>query len=130
MPRARTSLTLLAVALVAAAGAYALGSRRAATEATSVSQRAAIEATTAPQRAAATPTRAAPAGLDEAAFWRLIADTRTAAGNDTGRESDLLDARLRKLPAPQIASFERIRHTLDRRAYTWHLWGAAYVIED
>jgi Protein of unknown function (DUF4240) len=34
------------------------------------------------------------------------------------------------LPARQIAGFERIRRSLDRRIYTWDVWGAAYVIED
>ena len=34
------------------------------------------------------------------------------------------------LPADQIAEFGEIRHRLDEQAYTWNLWGAAYVIED
>jgi hypothetical protein len=63
-------------------------------------------------------------------FWRLVAETRAAAGNDTGRQSQLLEARLRQLPAQQIAGFERIRRSLDRGIYTWDVWGAAYVIED
>ena len=32
--------------------------------------------------------------MDEASFWRLIVDTRAAAGNDTGRQSKLLEERL------------------------------------
>ena len=68
--------------------------------------------------------------MDEAAFWQLIADTRAAAGNETDGQSDLLEQRLRHLPPQQIAQFERIRQRLDRRAYTYELWGAAYVIED
>jgi Protein of unknown function (DUF4240) len=121
MLRARASVALLAVAIVAL-GAYALGSRRAPTGATAPAtpQRT----VTAPQRTTATE------AMDEAAFWRLVADTRADADNDTGRQSELLEARLRRLPAHQIAAFERIRHALDRRAYTWEVWGAAYVIED
>jgi Protein of unknown function (DUF4240) len=74
----------------------------------------------------------APAGahFDETAFWRLIADTRREAGNDTGEQSSLLEERLSKLPPRAILAFARIRKELDRRAYTWSLWGAAYVIED
>ena len=68
--------------------------------------------------------------MDEASFWRLIVDTRAAAGNDTGRQSELLEERLSRLPAKQIAEFQRIRHGLDQQAYTWDVWGAAYVIED
>jgi hypothetical protein len=71
-----------------------------------------------------------PAHMDEAAFWQLIEDTRQAAGNDTGRQSSLLEDRLRRLPAPTIVDFQRIRHRLDDQAYTWDLWAAAYVIED
>jgi Protein of unknown function (DUF4240) len=94
-------------------------------------------AETAPSGApASAPAPAAPqapadsARLHDAAFWQLIAETRTAAENDSGRQSDLLEQRLRRLPAGQIADFERIRQGLDRQAYTYDLWGAAYVIED
>jgi hypothetical protein len=77
-------------------------------------------------------TAADPAGaqLGEAAFWQLIADTRRAAGNDSGEQSSLLEERLSKLSPHAIVEFARIRNQLDRRAYTWRLWGAAYVIED
>jgi len=73
---------------------------------------------------------AAPAGMNAAAFWQLTADTRAEADNNTERQSELLEERLRRLPPEQIAEFERIRHGLDEQAYSWDLWGAAYVIED
>ncbi len=86
---------------------------------------------------ATTPVATAPAAapvatqaLDEAGFWQLIEETRSAAGNDTGRQSDLLKDRLTHLSPQAIVDFARIRHSLDRRAYTWNLWGAAYVIQD
>ena len=44
-----------------------------------------------------TATNSAPAALDEAQFWQLIAETRHDAGNDTGRQSDLLKDRLTQL---------------------------------
>jgi hypothetical protein len=121
MPRPRQSTALLAVAVAALAGAYGLGSRRAETGPTVAAR------TTASTAASVTPSAAV---MDETSFWRLVADTRTAAGNDTGRQSELLDERLRRLPAQQIAAFERIRRSLDRQAYTWEIWGAAYVVED
>jgi hypothetical protein len=71
-----------------------------------------------------------PAHAENARFWSLIDDTRDAAGNDTGRQSELLEERLSQLPPQQIVDFQRLRHRLDQRAYTWDLWGAAYVIED
>jgi hypothetical protein len=127
-------MALLAVTLAAAAGAYAVGSRRAPTGATASPESTAAPKTTsapkstaAPQSTAATPV---PGRMDETTFWRLVAETRAGAGNDTGRQTQLLEARLRQLPAQQIAGFERIRRSLDRRIYTWDVWGAAYVIED
>jgi hypothetical protein len=73
---------------------------------------------------------AGPTQPDDAAFWRLIAETRQAAGNDTGRQSELLKDRLTQLSPQAILEFARTRHRLDQRAYTWSLWGAASVIED
>jgi hypothetical protein len=75
-------------------------------------------------------TDAAPAGMDEAAFWQLIAETRTAAGNDTSGQSELLKERLTQVSPQAIVEFAQIRERLDERAYTYDLWGAASVIED
>jgi hypothetical protein len=113
---------LLAVAVVAL-GAYALG-MRSGEGPSSVQARTAVTTTPTPN---ATPGQAP---MDTATFWRLVADTRAAAGNDTARQSELLERRLSELAARQIVYFQRIRHRLDLRAYTWDLWGAAYVIED
>ena len=66
-------------------------------------------ASTTPTAAAAPEAADHPARMDDAAFWQLIADTRAAAGNDTDGQSDLLEQRLRRLPADQIAQFERVR---------------------
>jgi Protein of unknown function (DUF4240) len=66
----------------------------------------------------------------EPLFWRLIEQTRRAADNDTGRQSQLLKDRLTELSPGAILRFERTRRQLDRRAYTWAMLGAASVIED
>jgi hypothetical protein len=94
-----------------------------------------IATETAPVPAAAptlAPAQPAPetSSLDEATFWQLIEETRSAAGNDTGRQSELLKDRLTQLSPQAIVDFARIRAGLDRRAYTYDLWAAAYVIED
>jgi hypothetical protein len=70
------------------------------------------------------------AGAGAAGFWQLIADTRQAAGNDTGRQSELLEERLSQLPADQIVDFAQTRRALEERLYSWDAWGAAYVIDD
>jgi hypothetical protein len=63
-------------------------------------------------------------------FWQLVEETRSAAGNDTARQSELLKDRLTHLPPQQIVEFERIRHALDQGAYTYDLWAAANVIQE
>jgi hypothetical protein len=90
-------------------------------------------AESAPAQPAPQETRVAergPAQPADAGFWSLIAETRAAAGNDTGRQSELLKDRLTQLSPRAIVEFARTRHRLDQRAYTYGLWGAASVIED
>jgi hypothetical protein len=113
-------IALVATALVAA---YVLGSSR------DGAQERHVSGVPAGAESAAKPA-ATPAGMDEAAFWQLTSDTRAASDNDTGRQSELLEERLSQLPAQQIVDFGRIRHQLDQQAYSWEIWGAAYVIED
>jgi hypothetical protein len=72
----------------------------------------------------------APAQLGDAAFWQLIAATRGAAGKDTARQSELLQARLARLSPQATGEFARTRRRLDQAAYTWSVWGAALMIED
>jgi uncharacterized protein DUF4240 len=117
------AIALLALVVAAAAIAYTLGSRR--------GEESRADAPAAPVAARPDATTPAPrAAMDQPRFWGLVADSRTAADNDTGRQTELLEERLRRLKPAQIADFERIRHRLDQRAYTWDIWGAAYVIED
>jgi len=108
---------LIGVVVLAVAVAYRAGTER--------ESRVAIEASS-----PAEPAREASSASQPAGFWRLIGDTREAAGGDTGRQSELLEERLSRLPPNQIVDFERRRHRLDQRAYSWDLWGGAYVIED
>ena len=68
--------------------------------------------------------------MNGAAFWGLIESARADADNDTERQSELLEERLSKFPPRQIVRFQQIRRQMDERAYTWDIWGAAYVIDD
>ena len=119
--------SLFAVALVALTVGYALAARGGAgAEETSAPAALPSIPSLGGDRGSARPSRAM--GAPE--FWQLVADTRSEAGKDTGRQIDLLEERIRKLPQAQIVAFGRLRRRLDERAYTWDLWGAAYVIED
>jgi hypothetical protein len=123
--RRTANITLVALVAAALVAAYALGLSRDSEPERGPSGTPAAGIT--PDETQV-PTGAAE--KDQAGFWRLIATTRAAAGNDTGRQSELLEERLRELPPRQTADFGRIRHRLDQQAYTWELWGAAYVIDD
>jgi hypothetical protein len=123
--RRTTSIGTIALVAAALVAAYVLGSSRNGASEPRVG--GLPDASTEP---AGQPTAGKPAGMDDAAFWQLTADTRAESGNDTGRQSELLEERLSRLPGPQIVDFGRIRHELDQRAYSWDIWGAAYVIDD
>lgn len=123
--RRTTSIGTIALVAAALVAAYVLGSSRNGASEPRVG--GLPDASTEP---AGQPAAGKPAGMDDAAFWQLTADTRAESGNDTGRQSELLEERLSRLPGPQIVDFGRIRHELDQRAYSWDIWGAAYVIDD
>src|SRR5829696_4999364 len=128
-------ITAFLFLVVAATIAYTLGVRTAgppgAVSERSAEPQGAVDGRDAePPNAVATRTPAAAGHMNERAFWKLFSDTRTKSDDDTGRQAGLLEERLGRLPARDIADFQRIRHRLDKRAYTWDLWGAAYVIED
>ena len=121
----RLGPAVFVVALVAVLVAgYGLGSHRERS-----SPKAAAPAASAAPTASAEP-QAASAEPKAASFWQLNAEAREGAGTDTARQSELLEERLTALSGEQILDFEHTRHEIDRRAYTWDLWGAAYVIED
>ena len=115
MTRGTALLALVVVALVAG---YALGSGGDRSD----------PAPVAPGAPAATIEGSS--SMDEASFWQLTSETREEAGGDTGPQSELLEERLSELPGKDIVEYQRIRQSLDEQAYTWDLWGAAYVIED
>jgi hypothetical protein len=127
----RVSLAISVAALVLAVVVLAAGrgGRPAATSAPAPAPAAPAPAAAAPAPAPVAAAPAPPRPAD-AGFWRLMDETRSAAGNDTGRQSELLKDRLTHLSPQAIIAFARTRHRLDQRAYTWKMWGAAATIED
>jgi hypothetical protein len=122
----RASLVLSAAALAAVVLFVVAGRGGGSTAATA--PRPAVEQ--APAHGTPQVATAAPGASEDSTFWRLIDETRTAAGNDTARQSELLQERLTQLRPQAIVEFWKTRRRLDRQAYTWRLWGAATVIED
>lgn len=64
--------------------------------------------------------------MSEAEFWETV--RRSAEfESDPERQIEALAADLNRLPPDDVAAFERAFQREQARAYTWDLWGAAYV---
>src|SRR5262249_18997583 len=60
-------------------------------------------------------------------FWQII-ERAAKADHDPDAHMEALRAELRELPLDEIISFEVAFRRYLNEAYTWNLWGAAYVI--
>jgi hypothetical protein len=60
-------------------------------------------------------------------FWQIIARAAEAA-DDMDAHVEALRAALRELSLNEIVSFEAAFRRYLNEAYTWDLWGAAYVV--
>ena len=66
--------------------------------------------------------------MDETQFWKVIKRARSEAGGDPEATAELVQEQLAELPAPEIESFDAILSSKIAAAYTWKLWGAAYLM--
>jgi hypothetical protein len=66
--------------------------------------------------------------MDKATFWKLIDSSRKKAGGDPDEHVDILRERLQQLEPDEIVQFDKLFREHSARAYTWDLWGAAYLI--
>src|ERR1043165_2427664 len=64
--------------------------------------------------------------IDE--FWNIVERVHIASGGDMNRKCDLLEFELRRLPTAKVRAFGECLGDFFFRAYTWDLWGAAYLI--
>lgn len=62
-------------------------------------------------------------------FWKLIADVSKQSAGDMDAKVKALTARLEAMDATEVLAFSREFDAMMDRAYTWGLWGAAYVIQ-
>lgn len=65
--------------------------------------------------------------MAEERFWTLIATTTRFARNPE-RQLSALRARLEELPLEDLEAYEAAFAVMMGRAYSWDLWGAAYLI--
>jgi hypothetical protein len=66
--------------------------------------------------------------MEKAQFWNEIDASRRASDGDPEAQVDELRIRLGSLSADEIVEFDRIFSEYHERAYSWDLWGAAYII--
>jgi hypothetical protein len=65
--------------------------------------------------------------MEKAAFWEIIGDVKSVSSSSYERP-DALRAALVKLPPDEIQGFQEAYAAQIIAAYTWSLWGAAYVM--
>lgn len=65
--------------------------------------------------------------MDNAAFWGIIGGAKEASSNSYERP-DALRAALEKLSPAEVQGFQEAYIARVYHAYTWPLWGAAYVM--
>lgn len=68
--------------------------------------------------------------MDETEFWEIVDRTREAADGDPEEHAELLVERLAQLDPDSVLDFARHFESRYNRAYTWDLWGAAWVLLD
>ncbi|EKX63249.1 hypothetical protein STRIP9103_02417 [Streptomyces ipomoeae 91-03] len=68
--------------------------------------------------------------MDETEFWELVDTAREDAEGDPEEQADLLVERLGRLDPEAVLDFARHFESRYNRAYTWDLWGAAWVLLD
>ncbi len=66
--------------------------------------------------------------MDAAKFWQLIDTSRDDADCNPELHMRILQEMLAEVPEQEIVEFDRLFSELHGRAYTWDLWGAAYLI--
>jgi len=66
--------------------------------------------------------------MDESEFWSIVESSKAESDGGFEHRAETLVARLSALPPEKIIEFQRVFGSLQDRAYSWDLWGAAYVI--
>jgi|ERR1051326_4532234 hypothetical protein len=61
-------------------------------------------------------------------FWSILEKVHRKSGADVEKKFGLLEEELAKLSLAEVQSFDALFTDCLDRAYTWELWGAAYVI--
>jgi hypothetical protein len=66
--------------------------------------------------------------MDENRFWKTIQTTIDESYGNKEKQIDSLSKQLHQLTGKEIIEFNKIFETYVVKAYTWGLWGVAYII--
>lgn len=66
--------------------------------------------------------------MTNAEFWSIINFSRLRSGGSPERHAEILAEDLQNLDPDEIVAFDRLFSEYHLRAYSWDLWGAAYLI--
>lgn len=66
--------------------------------------------------------------MDELRFWEIVQSAHDQSGGDMDAKCELIGAAISKLSKYDAKEFQSIFNSVMDRAYSWPLWGAAYVI--
>ena len=66
--------------------------------------------------------------MDDAQFWKMIDESRKKSRGILEDQLDRLEASVKQLTPDEIVEFDQVYSKYMSQAYTWDLWGAAYVI--
>jgi len=66
--------------------------------------------------------------MDESQFWTIIQNSYDKAGGKYDAQMGTLASQLRKISLQDLILFDNRFRQLRGQAYTWPLWGAAYII--
>lgn len=62
-------------------------------------------------------------------FWEIVEKVHRNAKGDMDTKCQLLEAELEMLPPPEIAAWDHHYDQLRDAAYSWDLWGVAYIYD-
>ena len=66
--------------------------------------------------------------MDISEFWTLVETSKSASDGSFDAQAESLAQHLSSLSPEEIVAFQRIFDELKDRAYSWDLWGAAYIM--
>jgi hypothetical protein len=66
--------------------------------------------------------------MHEMKFWTIIGSAHEQSNGDMDEKCELIRTALSKLPKDDARAFSGLFRAMMDRAYSWPLWGAAYVI--